>query len=605
MRDLLRVLRVAKRHGTWLVLALFSMVVVAGATVFAFNLVRPMYDQVLRPRSAEAQPVVSSAPGLVGVLDSLASRAEMRLQRVVGDSRAAVIALAMLAVILKSLFAFLTRFATARCGLATIRDLRVMLFDSLLVQNPGFFHREASAALVSRATNDIQLLREVLAERLGDFVQDGLTVIVLTAYLLSLDFWLAIAVLFVAPLLLLPVVHFSRRLRVRAREAQKGIGELATILDETARGIRAVQVFAMSRFMAERFRRASDQQYEASLRARAIQAVNGPVMEIVGTAAALALIIFASAQIAEGRMTVGDFSAFLVAVYGAYNPLKRLNKFNLAVQHARVAAERIYEVMDAPVEIRDLPGSVELGDIGEGVVFEGVGFRYPDGEWILRGLDLELPRGAVVALVGASGAGKSTVAQLIPRFLDVQEGAVLVGGRDVRELQLESLWARIGFVTQETILFNDSVRTNITCGRTDHLPEAVVSAAQSANAHDFISRLPRGYDTMIGQSGFRLSGGQRQRLAIARALLKDPPILILDEATSALDGEAELAVRGAVERLMKNRTTLVIAHRLATVRRADVIAVISQGRVVERGGHESLLAAGGEYARMVEMQELS
>ncbi|MEJ2189898.1 MAG: ATP-binding cassette domain-containing protein [Acidobacteriota bacterium] len=211
----------------------------------------------------------------------------------------------------------------------------------------------------------------------------------------------------------------------------------------------------------------------------------------------------------------------------------------------------------------------------------------------------------MVALVGVSGAGKSTVAQLIPRFLDVQEGAVLVGGRDVRDLRLDSLWARIGFVTQETILFNDSVRTNITCGRTDHLPEAVVAAAQSANAHDFISRLPRGYDTMIGQSGVRLSGGQRQRLAIARALLKDPPILILDEATSALDGEAELVVRGAVERLMRNRTTLVIAHRLATVRRADVIAVISQGRVVELGEHKGLLAAGGAYARMVEMQELS
>ena len=328
-------------------------------------------------------------------------------------------------------------------------------------------------------------------------------------------------------------------------------------------------------------------------------------MEIVGTMAALALIAFASVQIAKGRMTLGDFSAFLVAVYGAYNPLKRLNKFNLALQQATVAAERIFEVIDAPVEIRDRPGSVELSDIGDGVVFKGVGFRYPDGEWILRGFDLKLPRGGVVALVGASGVGKSTVAQLIPRFLDVQEGAVLVGGRDVRDLQLDSLRARIGVVTQETILFNDTVRTNITCGRDDRHHETVVSAALSANAHEFISQLPQGHDTVIGQSGLRLSGGQRQRLAIARALLKDPPILILDEATSALDAESELAVRSAVERLMTNRTVLVIAHRLATVRRADVIAVIAGGRVVERGRHEELLAAGDGYARMVEMQELS
>lgn len=587
-----------------MLLALVSMVVVAGATVFAFNLVRPIYDRVLQPPPVEDGAMEIPAPGLVGVLDSIASRAEKRLLTWVGDSRVAILALAMIAVLLKNAFTFVTRFATARYGLATVRDLRNRLFDALLAQSPSFFHGAPSAVLVSRVTNDVQLIREALAERFGDLVQDGLTVFVLLVYLFSLDFRLALAVLVLAPLLLVPVVHFSRRLRTRARQAQEQTGELATVLDETVRGIRVVQTFGMTRFMADRFRRTSERQHIASLGARAIQAANGPVMEVLGVAAALGLIAFASAQIAGGRMTLGDFSAFLVGVYGAYNPLKRLNKFNLALQQAAVAAERVFDVIDAPVEICDRPRAVKLEDIGDGVVLEGVGFRYPDREWVLRGLELELPRGRTVALVGASGAGKSTIAQLIPRFWDVQEGAVRVGGNDVRDLRLASLRARIGLVTQETILFNDTVRNNITCGRDDFAPEAVVSAARGANAHEFICDLPREFDTVIGESGLRLSGGQRQRLSIARALLKDPPILILDEATSALDPESELAVRSALDRLMRNRTTLVIAHRLATVRRADLIAVIADGRVVERGKHEELLAAGGDYSRMVEMQEL-
>ena len=604
MREFLRVLGMAKRHGAWMLLALVSMAVVAGATVFTFNLVRPIYDRVLQPLPVEDGAVEIPAPGLVGVLDSVAARAEKRLRNRVGDSRIAILALAMLAVLLKNAFAFLARFAMARFGLATVRDLRNRLFDALLAQSPSFFHGVPSAVLVSRATNDVQLIREALAERFGDLVQDGLTVVVLLVYLLSLDFQLALAVMVLTPLLLVPVVHFSRRLRTRARQAQEQTGELATVLDETVRGIRVVQTFGMTRFMADRFRKSSERQFIASLGARAIQAANGPVMEVVGTAAALGLIAFASAQIAGGRMTLGDFSAFFVGVYGAYNPLKRLNKFNLALQQAAVAAERVLEVIDSPVEIRDRPGAVKLGDIGDGVLLEGVGFRYPDREWVLRDLDLDLPRGRTVALVGASGVGKSTIALLIPRFWDVQEGTVRVGGSDVRDLRLASLRARIGLVTQETILFNDTVHSNITCGRDDLTPETVVSAARGANAHDFICALPRGYNTVIGEAGLKLSGGQRQRLAIARALLKDPPILILDEATSALDPESELAVRGALDRLMRNRTTLVIAHRLATVRRADLIAVVAGGRVVERGKYEELLAAGGDFSRIVEMQEL-
>jgi subfamily B ATP-binding cassette protein MsbA len=393
-------------------------------------------------------------------------------------------------------------------------------------------------------------------------------------------------------------------LRARAAEAQKGIDEVAVLIDESVRGIRVVQTFGMDGFITNRFRLANRRQYLAGLAARAIQAANAPVMEVVGVIAALAVIAYAASQIAAGDMTLGDFSAFVLGAYALYNPLKRLNKFNLVLQPAVVAAGRIFEVIDAPVEVRERPDARVLTQIGAGVRFENVGFAYRRDRWILRGFDLHLPRGSTVALVGASGAGKSTAVQLIPRFIDVQGGTVWVGHHDVRELTLSSLRARIGLVTQEPLLFDDTVRTNIVCGREGISEEAVEAAAKAADADDFIRDLPAGYETVIGEGGVKLSVGQRQRLAIARALLLDPPILILDEATSALDPESETMIQGALARCARERTTLVIAHRLATIRCADVIAVLAAGRVAELGSHDDLVAAGGRYQRMVEMQEI-
>lgn len=598
-----------------MLLALASMTVAAGATVFAFNLIRPVYDQVLRPVSEENAIPPVEATGLVGLLDDLTSRAEGLVQTHLGGGRGIVLVLALIAVLVKNLATFIARFAAARFGLATVRDLRTLLFGALVGQSPAYFHATPTAVLVSRATNDVQLVREALAERFGDLIQDVLTVIALLIYLLSLDLRLALAAAVLAPVLFAPVVHFSRRLRIRSRQAQENTGELATILDEAVRGIRIVQTYGMSDLLAERFLGANDRLYRASLSAHAIRIANAPVMEVVGAAAALGLIAYASTQIAAGLMTLGDFSAFLLAAYGAYNPLKRLNKFNLAMQQATVAAGRIFSVVDAPVAIRDRAGAVEalishelsaaVRPQEEGIVFDGVGFTYDGGNWVLRGFDLELPRGWTVALVGPSGAGKSTVAQLIPRFWDVCEGSIRLAGHDLRDLRLASLRAQIGLVTQETILFNDSVRRNIVCGTQGISDREVVEAARAADAHDFVCRLPHGYETVIGEAGVTLSGGQRQRLAIARALLKDPPILILDEATSALDPESELEVQAALERLIYRRTSLVIAHRLATVRRADRIVVLAEGRIVGQGTHDELIAAQGTYRRMVEMQELT
>ncbi len=605
MRDLGRVLSLARRHAGWLVVAAASMIVVTAATVFVFNLVRPIYDQVLRPDGTVRSVAEPRPGGLVSVFDRAADHAERTLEEWVGGNQTALLVLALAAVIVKNLFAFIARFASARFGLSTIRDLRQQFFDSLLVQNPGFFHSRSTAALVSRATNDLQLLREALAERFGDVAQDLVTVPVILAYLLFLDLRLTLATAVAAPLLLAPVVHLSRRLRHRAREVQERTGDISVVIDETVRGIRAVQNYGMSGFMADRFLRANQQHYRANLAARAIQAANAPVMEVVGAFGALAVIAYAAARITAADMTLGDFSAFVLAAYAVYNPLKRLNKFNLIAQHAAVAASRVFEILDAPVEVANRPGARPLPREAGGVRFEQVEFSYPDQRVVLRGLELDLPRGWTVALVGSSGAGKSTVAQLVPRFFDVDEGSVKVGGIDVRDLDLASLRAQIGLVTQEALLFNDTVRTNIACGRTGFGIDAVEAAANVADADAFIRDLPRGYETVVGEGGVSLSGGQRQRLAIARAVLAEPRILILDEATSALDPESERRIHDALASFAGDRTTLVITHRLATVRRADAIAVLAQGRIAELGGHDELWAANGHYRRMVEVQELT
>jgi len=605
MRDFLRVLGLAKRHGAWILLALTSMVVVAGATVFVFNLVRPIYDQVLRPSSTAQASLEPPVAGVVGALDVTAARAERTLRGWVGENRAAILVLALLTIVVKNLFAFLVRFASARFGLATVRDLRDLFFESLLVQTPVFFHDRSTAALVSRATSDFLLLREALAERIGDVAQDLVTVPVILVFLVSLDLRLTLATTLAAPMLFAPVLHFSRRMRARALQAQERTDEIAVVIDETVRGIRVVQTFGMVDFLAERFRCVNQRQYLAGLAARAIQAANAPVMEVAGVVAAVAVIAYGSSQITAGGMTLGDLSAFVLGAYAVYNPLKRLNKFNLVLQPAVVAASRIFEIIDAPVAVCERPNARALTGIGAGVRFEKVGFAYRPDRWVLRDFELHLPRGSTVALVGASGAGKSTVAQLIPRFIDVQEGAVWVGDHDVRDLTLASLRTQIGLVTQEPLLFDDTVRTNIVCGREGISDNAVEAAANAADADDFIRSLPAGYDTIIGEGGVKLSGGQRQRLAIARAVLQNPPILILDEATSALDPESETMIQRALDRLTRDRATLVIAHRLSTTRRADVIAVLANGRVAELGSHDELVAAGGPYWRMVEMQVLS
>jgi ATP-binding cassette, subfamily B, bacterial MsbA len=603
MRSVLRLAAFARRHWAWMGIATVAMAVAAVATVFAFNLVRPIFDDVLGP--ARGVNVPSAARGLVGRLDAVVAVARAWLERTAGLGGSAVLVLAVVAVAVKGLAGVVARYAVARFGLATLRDLRDRAFDAVLDQSLGYFRDTPTGSLVTRLTSDVQVLQETVSERLGDLIQDALTVTGLLAYALSLNLRLALATAALAPVLLAPVVHFSTRLRRRARDAQERTAEIAATVDETARGMAIVQAFTAEPAAAQRFRAVNRGHFAANLRARVIQAANAPVMEVVGVVAAMALIGYAGHAIERGAMTLGDFSAFLLAIWGAYNPIKRLNKFNLALQRATVSAERVFDVVDAPPEVVDRPGAARLEGVGDGIEFERVSFAYGVGHEALIDVSFRVGRGETVALVGASGAGKTTAAMLLLRFWDVDSGAVRVGGRDIRDVSRASLRARMALVTQDTLLFHDSVRANIAFGGSEPDDGAVIAAARAALADGFIDVLPDGYETVIGESGLKLSGGQRQRLAIARALYRDPEILVLDEATSSLDPESERLVSQALEVVMRGRTTLVIAHRLATVRRADRIVVLAGGRVVQTGRHEELMACEGPYRTMVETDGLA
>ncbi|MCS7182805.1 MAG: ABC transporter ATP-binding protein/permease [Thermoanaerobaculum sp.] len=616
MKVLLRLLRYTRPHIGWAAVAVVGMVGVALATVFLMYLVVPLFDNMLGAGAAQqilGKNVAGEGSGagkkplspVVRGLQRQFERARAALASHLPSEGWALAALVLLTVFVKNALTYFGHYAFFRTGLATVKDLRDHLVDALLRQSPEYFQQQPTAVLMSRVTNDVEQITAALSDRFGDLFQDSFTVVGLLVYAFSLNFRFALAALVVAPLLIAPVWHFSRRLRKRSHQSQQRLGEMNTVLDEVFKGHKVVQAFGMERFEAARFRQATRRHFTANLKARKVQALNAPVMEVLGVGGAMALIGYASHLISRGEMTLGLFTSFLFALYCMYNPIKRLNKLNLALQMAIAAGERVFAVLDAPVAITDRPNARPFGQLRQGIRFSNVHFAYEPEKPVLRGFDLEIPAGKVVALVGPSGAGKSTVAQLLPRFWDVQQGCITADGVDIRDFTLASWRGAIGLVTQETVLFNTTIRANIAYGQEEVDEERLRACAQAAFAEEFILEFPDGYDTVVGEAGIKLSGGQRQRLAVARALYKNPPILILDEATSALDAEAEAVVQKALENLMRGRTTLVIAHRLATVRNADWIAVMDEGRVVEQGTHRQLLARSGLYAYLAELQGLT
>jgi subfamily B ATP-binding cassette protein MsbA len=505
---------------------------------------------------------------------------------------------------LKGLCSYFSTTLVADAGLRAVTDLRNRLYEHILKQSFTFLGRRTTGSLMSHITTDVERIQAAVSELAGDLLKEGLTILGLLAVIFYMDWGLALFSLVGMPAALVPLVRLGRRLRASNETSLRRWKDISEILQETISGFRVVKAFGMEGFEIGRFRRAASRLLSVSMRITRTTAVLPPLMEAVGGLAIVGALWYGSWAIRTEHITTGAFVSFLTALFAMYTPIKRLSRVNATLQAALAAGHRVLEVLDRHEEVPEAKDALVLPRMREGIEYREVGFRYADGHGeVLRNVTFCARPGEVVAIVGTSGSGKTTLVNLLPRFYDVAEGAVLIDGVDVRRATLTSLRAQIGLVTQETVLFNDTVRSNIAYGMEDVDEAKVESAARAAFAHDFILDLPRRYDTVIGERGSRLSGGQKQRIAIARAILKDPPILILDEATSALDAESERLVQGALANLMRGRTTLVIAHRLTTVRDADRIVVLDGGEVREEGRHEDLLRQpGGLYCRLHELQ---
>ncbi len=503
--------------------------------------------------------------------------------------------------IFRGIVGFGSSYLTEYVGQRIIADLRNTLNDHIQHLSLSFFNRTPTGTVVSRVTNDVSLVRAALTDGVAAVLKDSSSLVILIAVAFYQDWLLSLIAFVVFPASVLPIVRLSKRLRVFSKKGQVSMGNLTMLLQETIQGNRVVKAFGMEGYERQRFAEENARLFRLSLKGSRIRFLTTPMMEILAALGIAGVVWYGGYSVIVGGRTQGAFLAFLTALFLLYEPFKGLAKTNAVIQQALGAAARVVELLDVASDVVDRPGARPLRGFRQEIRFEHVSFRY-DSEPVLRDINLDIKCGEVVALVGMSGGGKSTLADLIARFYDVPEGRVCIDGVDIRDYTLASLRAHVALVTQHTFLFNDTVRNNIAYGDITKDMDAIVAAAKAANAHDFILDLPNGYDTAIGELGVKLSGGQRQRLAIARALLKDAPILVLDEATSALDNESERLVQSALETLMYSRTTLVIAHRLSTIRGADRIVVLVRGRIVEQGTHEQLLALNAEYRKLHDLQ---
>jgi subfamily B ATP-binding cassette protein MsbA len=565
----LRLLRYARPYRARLASALLAMVVYGAASAGVAAQIQPILDAVLPSGQQLGQTI-----GLIIVL-----------------------------YLIKGVGAYLSGYLMTDVGQRVVRDIRTVLFSHILGQSAAFFAVNPSGKLMSRIANDVGQVQQAVSETIGDLMRESLSLLGFTALLFYYDARLAIVCLTGAPIVVYPLVRLGQRVRRTTRRSQEALELITHVSAEAFTGHRIVKAFGAEQRERSKFERASQYLYRTSMKVTSVLSVLPPLMEFIGGLAFAAALWYGSQEIAAGRLTTGEFIGFIAALFMMYGPAKKLSRVNANLQQAMAAAERIFEMLDTHSEVLERPDAAPLPMFSRAIEFRDVRFSYPEAERAtLDGVSVTVRAGQTLAIVGRSGAGKTTMVNLLPRFYDVTGGAILIDGTDARDVTLASLRAQIGIVTQETVLFDDSIAANIAYGRPTASREDIEQAARAAHAHDFIVTLPEGYETHIGERGQRISGGQRQRISIARALLRDSPILILDEATSALDTESEALVQDALSTLMRNRTSFVIAHRLSTVRRADLIVVLDNGRIVESGTHETLLARGGAYAKLYELQ---
>jgi subfamily B ATP-binding cassette protein MsbA len=564
-----RLLALVKPYWFRLAVAMVCMAVVAGTTSLMAFLVKPVLDEIFFKRNLAT---LNLLPPFIVLL-----------------------------YVVKGGFGYGQSYLMSFVGQRIVANLREQLYGHLQKLSLSYFDRTPTGLLMSRIMNDVNQIQGAVSSAVTGILKDVFTILGLVGVIFYRDWQLATLAILVLPLAVLPIVKFGRKLRRISTQSQKTMADISIHLHETLAGNRIVKAFGMEDREIERFRNRNRTFFQLTMKDVSVKAMSSPIMEFLGGIGIAAIIWYGGYNVIRGTSTPGTFFSFLTALLMLYEPIKHLSGVNNTIQQGLAAAVRVFEILDLEPDIQDRPEARVLPAVREGLVFEHVSFRYAR-DWVLRDINLEVRAGEVLAIVGASGGGKTTLVNLLPRFYEATEGEIRIDGRPLKEVTLASLRSRIGIVTQQTILFNDTVRNNIRYGSPDKGEAEVRQAAQAAFAADFIDRLPEKMETIIGEQGVRLSGGERQRISIARALLKDAPILILDEATSSLDSDSEAEVQRALENLMRGRTTLVIAHRFSTIRNADRILVMSGGRIVEQGKHEALWERNGEYRRLYEIQ---
>jgi len=566
-----RLLGFAKPYRSRMSAAMLAMAIYGGASAGLAYLIKPIFDEVL-PK---------------------------------GESFGIVIFTLIGCYLLKGVGAYVSTYLMTGVGQRVVMDIRNTLFGHIVRQSVAFFSSRTTGRLMSRITNDVHQVQQAVSVTLVDLLRESLALVAYASLLFYYDVRLALVCMTGAPLVIYPLVRLGQRVRRTTKRSQEELERLSHVTAEAFTGHRIVKAFGAETFEEDKFRAASSEVYRTNMKVTGAVAALPPLMEFLGGIGIAGALWYGSREIATDRLTSGEFTSFMGALILMYGPVKKLSRVNAGIQQAIASAQRIFETMDVETEVQNRPHAKALGRLQEDITFQNVGFQYetdPD-KWILRDINLTVRSGEIVAIVGLSGAGKTTLAHLLPRFHDVSDGAIFFDGVDIRDGTLTSLRSQIAMVTQETILFDDTIAQNISYGVPNATTAWVEAAARAAHAHEFISEFDQGYETRIGERGQRLSGGQRQRLAIARAVLTDAPILILDEATSSLDSESEALVQDALSHLLANRTAFVIAHRLSTVRRADQILVLDQGKIVEQGRHEELLTQPGSvYAKLYATQ---